>query len=227
VLVLATYGFLVAHGVTGRLLFAHRRALDLDTATSPEQEAAAAQLSQARMLEDLVEELHRLAATGRLRDAHERTERFLGERAVELDPLLHERLRAVQDPRLFLEHGVHYLERLAERDELGKAWAVCRDCLAVDTRFRPLTDQVLIDLTRAAGREDARLVEELLADFSRAYPDSELKSEAAFRRARIKIELLGEADGGLDLLRELERTDPAFARDEPFRRYLARLRPKT
>jgi len=225
VLAVSGYAFLAAHGFTGWLLYAYRGSLELETERSPEQDAAAAQLAAAREIDELVEELSRLSTTGRLLTASERLEAFLGDRAAELDPVLHERLRRVQDPRLFLEHGVHYLQRLAERGEHGKAWAVFKDCLAHDERFRPLSDDVLLQLTRAAGREDARLVEQLLEDFPRAYEDSALASQAAFRRARVKIELLGEGTEGVVLLQELARADAEFSAGEEYQRYLARLKP--
>jgi hypothetical protein len=223
-LIASAYLYLLAQPLAGWLLYQRRSALMLHTEFSPEQAQAEAVLKEARALEDQLDQLHRLCATGAVKQANVRLEAYLGERRSELDPRVHERLRDLRYTQLFLEHGVHYLQRLADRGELKKAWSVFKDCQAVEDRFRPLSAQMLLDLTRAAGREDARLVADLLEDFPQAYPDSDLQALAQFRLARINIELLGNGSGGLALLQQLEKSWPEFAAEQVFRDYRARLR---
>lgn len=216
--------YLLCHGFGGRLVYLHRNRLELHTEESPEQAQAAAQLAEAHAVDVLLEEAHRQCASGQLAKAVAAVDTFLSEGDYALDPMLHERLRDFGDERLFLEHAVRYVERLAERGEHRKAWALVRECVGRDERFRPLTAETLLATTQVAGREDARVVAELLADFASAYEESELAAEALFRRARIHIELLRAGETGLALLRELEGSFPAFARGERYRRYRARLR---
>jgi hypothetical protein len=216
--------YLYCHGFAGWVVYLHRNRLELHTEASPEQARAAEQLAQARAVDLLLEEAHRLCASGQLAAAAAGVEAFLSGRDYEPDPMLHERLRDFDDQRLFLEHTVRYVERLAQRGEHRKAWALVREGVARDPRFRPLSAATLLETTRVAGREDARLVAELLANFDRAYADSGLAAEALFRRARIHLELLRAGETGLELLRELEQEHPGFARRERYRRYRARLR---
>lgn len=220
----ATYVYLLAQPLAGWLLYLRRGPLLLHTEFSPEQDRAAAAAAQAQALEDQLDALHRLSSTGAVKQANIKLEAFTGGRTVEMDPLVHERLRDLRYTRLFLEHGVYYLQRLVDRGELKKAWAVFKDCHASEERFRPLSAQVLLDITRVAGREDARLVEELLGDLAQAYPDSELISEAMFRQARINIELLGNGNRGIQLLQQLENAYPEYASGETYQAYRSRLR---
>ena len=218
------FAYLLVHGFCGVLLYLHRHGLELHTQRSPEQARAEQALAEARRLDELMQETHRLSASGHLDAAIARLDAFLGDETRQRDPILHERLREVHDERLFLEHGVHYLQRLAEAGELRKAWAVCKDCLERDERFRPVSDEALLDMLKVAGRDDARLVETLLSDFSDAYPASQLGGEALFRRARINIELLGAGAEGIALLKRLEAEYPEFAAGDRYQRYRARLR---
>lgn len=220
----AALAYLLCHGLAGRIVYLHRNRLELHTEQSPEQAQAAAQLAAAHAVDVLLEEAHRQCASGQLAKAVAAVDAFLDDNDYTLDPLLHERLRDFGDERLFLEHAVRYVERLAERGEHRKAWALVRECLDRDERFRPLSAQTLLATTQVAGREDARIVAELLADFESAYEDGELAAEALFRRARIHIELLRDGEIGLGLLRELEGNYPTFARGDRYRRYRARLR---
>jgi len=223
-LLASAYAFLLAHPLAGWLLYLRRGTLDLHTDDSPEQRRAVAALAQSRELEQQLDVLNRQCATGAIRQANVKLEAFLGESTAELDPVVHARLLDLSYTELFLEHGVYYLQRLLERDEPRKAWIVFKDCRARDERFRPLTAQGLLDIVRAAEREDSLLVESLLADFSRAYPDSELVPEALFRQARVNIELLRDGSRGISLLKKLEAEHPQFAGTADYRRYRARLR---
>jgi TolA-binding protein len=83
---------------------------------------------------------------------------------------------------------------------------------------------MLFQLTRSAGPEDAGIVNELLADFPDAYPDSPLIPDALFRRARVCLELLNDTATGRELLAAVARDYPEFARGEPFQRYRQRLK---
>jgi hypothetical protein len=216
--------FLEANVLFGALLFWRRHALNLVTAKSPEQSRAVELAAEARALDDLLYELRTHTANGSYSTAVLKLESFIGDDSEALDPLIHERLRDFQDEKLYLEHAVRYLSRLAERGEMRKGWVLMKECLAMDERFRPPSSETLLALTRAAGREDAGLVNDLLRDFSRAYPASPLIPDAMFRRARVCIELLRDGTTGVHLLKDLEAYYPDFAHSDAVQGYWSRLK---
>ena len=85
-------------------------------------------------------------------------------------------------------------------------------------------DEALLALTRAAGREDVGIVNDVLRDFASAYPDSRLIPDAMFRRARICIELLGDGATGMRLLSAIDTGYPEFAAGDAVQRYRQRLK---
>ena len=171
----------------------------------------------------LFHELLRHCENGNLGTAFEELQSFMGDRTEELDPLMHERLLGFQDIRLTLLHAVHYLQRMVDQGKTGKAWALLKSCLAIDDRFRPLTDNALLTLTRAAEPEDAGLVNILLEDFHLCYPDSKHIASAKFRRARVCIELLNDKKTGVALIEEIASDYPEFAATQRYEAYQARL----
>ncbi len=223
-IVLSGVAFLFANVLSGALVFARRRSLGLGTLRSPEQALAEALEAEQRKLDQLLHDIHTHAGAGSFATAVQKLEAFVADDPDSLDPFIHERLKTFQDERLLLEHGVRYLQRLAERGETRKAWTLMKTCLERDERFRPLSDETLLALTRAAGREDVGIVNAVLADFAKAYPDSELIPEALFRRARVNIELLKDGATGLELLAEIARDHPDFASTAPYQDYRRRLR---
>ena len=94
----------------------------------------------------------------------------------------------------------------------------------MDDRFRPPDDTTLLALTRAASREDGGLVNDVLSDFDKAYPDSPLIPDARFRRARICIELLKDGDTGMAMLSSIATEYPEFAASDVYKRYRKRLK---
>ncbi|MCB1686354.1 MAG: hypothetical protein KDI31_17790 [Pseudomonadales bacterium] len=222
----AGYLFLLGNLLTGHLLYARRNFLYLETKKSPEQTRARDLMAEAKALDTFFHELHRFCQGGHLADAVSRLEAYIGDNAETLDPIIHERLTSFQDQRLTLEHALQYLHRAAARGERRKAWALLKWCVEREPRFRPLDGATLLDLTRAAGREDAGLVNQLLEDFAQANPDDDLIAEARFRRARVCIERLGDSATGLELLREIASDFPEFAKSDAFLRYRNRLKPK-
>lgn len=218
--------FLFAHPVCGLMLYSRRAALELNTVDSPEQRRASEAMQQAADVDSLLVELQRLCNSGGVHRAYVKLDIFLAGENYALDPQMHERLRIFHDSRLFLEHGVHYLQRLVERGDLRKAWTLLKDCVALEERFRPADPAILLELTKLAERPDALLVESLLGDFADAYPDSALIPEAMLRQARVQIELLGEGASGLRILDTINRQYPEFAAGEAFQRYRSRLRVK-
>ena len=218
--------FLFAHQLCGLMLYSRRGALELNTVDSPEQRRASQALQQAAEIDSLLVDLQRLCNSGSVHRAYVKLDIFLAGQDYALDSQMHERLRIFHDSRLFLEHGVHYLQRVVERRDLRKAWTLLKDCLDVEERFRPAEAAVLLELTKVAERQDALLVESLLSDFADAYPDSDLIAEAMLRRARVQIELLGEGASGLRILDTITRQFPEFAAGEAFQRYRSRLRLK-
>ena len=123
-----------------------------------------------------------------------------------------------------LEHAVRYLQRLVDKGELRKAWTLMKECLHMDGQFRPPSDATTMALTRSASREDAGLVNNMLADFATVYPGSLLIPDALFRRARINIEILNDGHTGLALVSLIASEHPEFAATEPFQRYRKRLK---
>jgi len=216
--------FLYGNLLLGLLFYGRRRVLDLHTKKSPEQAQARVMENERRILDRLFHDVQTHMKAGSHGTAIAKLEAYVAEDPMERDAFLHERLREFGADRITLEHAVRYLQRLVEREELRKAWALMKECVLLDDRFRPPVDETLLALTRAASREDALLVDQLLEDFDRVYPDSPLIPDARFRRARIRIELLRDGDTGLRLLAELAHDHPAFAATEQFRRYRSRLR---
>ncbi|MEM8769862.1 MAG: hypothetical protein AAGE43_20690, partial [Pseudomonadota bacterium] len=171
-IVLSALAFLFANVLSGSLVYTRRRALDLATLKSPEQTLAEALEAEQRSLDQLLHEIHTHIGAGSFATAVQKLEAFVAEDPETLDPFIHERLKEFQDERLLLEHGVRYLQRLADRGETRKAWTLMKACLVRDELFRPFKDETLLALTRAAGREDVGVVDSVLADFARAYPES-------------------------------------------------------
>jgi len=216
------YGYLLGHGVVGKILYWRRGPLHLHTDRSPEQARARELQERHAALNRLLNELHRLCSTGRVLEAYDKLDAHMDGAYEDMDPLIHERLLAFQDKRLTLEHAVHYLGRLLEAGKRVKAWALFKSCLALDDRFRPMEDHALIELTRAASRADALLVEELLGDFPRAYPHSNLIAAAKFRRARVLLELIGNTETAHGIVREIAQSHPEFAAEARYRNYRAK-----
>lgn len=224
-LLLSPLAFLFANVAYGIILYHRRHELDLATLKSPEQELASELAEEQKRIDRLFHEIHTHVNAGNHRDAIQLIEAEVASDPAVLDPLMHERLLTFQNEHLLLEHAVRYLGRLVERSEARKAWALMKECLELEPRFRPPSDEVLLQLTRAASREDAGLVNLLLEDFPDAYPESTLIPDALFRRARVCIELLRDGDTGLALLQRIAQEHPQFARSETFLRYQDRLKP--
>ena len=221
----SAYAFAIGNMLTGLVLFGRRNQLILHTEKSPEQERAQAIIAEAESMDRLFEVPHRLCDSGNLGKAYKHLENYMGEASDDIDPQVHRRLLNFHDKRLTLEHAVHYLERLVQRGEPKKAWAILLESLAIDEKFRPLSDQTLIGLTRAAEKDDARQVSLMLADFAETYPDSKLLPDALFRRARVLLELLGDSTTGTELLREIASQHPEFAATPQYQDYAKRLNP--
>lgn len=223
-LILSAFGFLFANTGLGLLLYGRRRALGLHTKRSPEQTLAESLAAEQLALDRLFHDVQMHVKAGSFGTAMTKIESFVAQDPANLDPFMHERLLEFRDDRLTLEHAVRYLERLVDRGETRKAWMLLKECLSTDDRFRPLRDATLLSLTRSAGREDVGLVNQVLADFDVAYPDSTLIPDAAFRRARVCIELLRDGETGLKLLAGIRKDYPDYAASEAFQRYRRRLR---
>ena len=224
-LLLSPLCFLYGNLLFGVVLYHRRHELDLQTTKSPEQTLAEEVAAEQRRIDKLIHDVHTHVNAGSHGHAIRLIEEEVARDPVNMDPLMHERLQEYQNENLLLEHAVRYLTRLIERDENRKAWALMKECLDREPRFRPPDDQVLLQLTRSAGREDAGIVNTLLEDFPGAYPDSHLIPDAMFRRARICIELLRDGETGVELLKQIAHDYPEFARSEAFRRYRDRLKP--
>ena len=220
----SAYGFLLANAMTGAVLFWRRAELNLDVDQSAEQARLREIHAESVKFGQLFHQLQLHCTNGNIGAAFDELQSFMGERVEELDPTMHERLLGFQDMRLTLLHAVHYLQRMVDRGENRKAWALLKSCFEIDDRFRPLTDNALLTLTRATGPEDAGLVNILLEDFHTCYPDSENIGSAKFRRARVCIELLNDKKTGIALMDEIASDYPEFAATDPYRDYQASLR---
>jgi hypothetical protein len=223
-LVLSAFAFLFANTGLGLLLYGRRRALDLHTRRSPEQMLAESLAAEQLALDRLFHDIQMHVKAGSFGTAMAKIESYVAADPANLDPFMHERLLEFRDDRLTLQHAVRYLERLVDRGETRKAWMLLKECLSRDERFRPQRDATLLSLTRSAGREDVGLVNQVLADFEVAYPGSPLIPDAAFRRARVCIELLRDGETGLKLLAGISNDHPDFAASDTFQRYRRRLR---
>ncbi len=223
-LLLSPFAFLFGNLFYGILLYHRRHELGLQTLKSPEQALAEELALEQKRIDKLFHDVHTHVNAGNHGDGVRLIEAEIATDPVNLDPLMHERLQEFQNEQLLLEHAVRYITRLVAREETRKAWTLMKECLEREPRFRPPDDEVLLLLTRAAGLEDAGIVNMLLEDFPDAYPDSPLIPDARFRRARICIELLRDHDTGIDLLRQIARDHPDFAQSETFRRYQQRLK---
>ncbi len=220
----SAFAFLFANLFYGILLYHRRHELDLQTMKSPEQTLAAEIEAEQKRIDRIFHDIHTHMNAGSYADAIRLVEATVAEDPVNQDPLMHERLKDYQNERLLLEHAVRYLGRLMSRGENRKAWALMKECVDRDERFRPPGGETLLKLTKSAAREDAGIVNALLADFANAYPDSPLIPDAHFRRARVCLELLRDTATGTELLKRIARDYPAFAASEPFQRYQARLK---
>jgi hypothetical protein len=218
----SAFVFLAAQSLAAWLVFVRRNEMGLFTAWSPEQEVAAEAMNEARAQDDLLESLAERCARGQFGEAYAKLNAYIATDYAHLDPVMHDRLARFDHPQLFLEHSVHYLHRLYDAGERRKAWAILSECVAVDEDFRPMDAETLFTLTRFARAGDARLVDLLLGDFERDYPDSELIADALFRRARVLIELLNYKDRGIPILERIVEEFKEFHAIEEVRGYLAK-----
>ena len=207
---LAGYAFFSIHALIGRLLFYSRKGLNLYTERSPEQDVEHAAREHETVQRELWNELHILTSSRRIQQAYEKLDTYIDGRYREQDPVVHERLKDLQDKRLLLQHGVYYLQRLLDRKQNEQAWLLFKQCLAFDARFRPLSAEAFMQCTLGATRADAALVNDLLADFDRAYPDSSVSPSAQYRRSRVLLELLNQPAEARQVLKALSQTHPDF-----------------
>ncbi|HEY6599603.1 MAG TPA: hypothetical protein VIZ30_09830 [Pseudomonadales bacterium] len=221
-LLLAGYVHLLAQYLSGRIVFARRNQLVLRTQHSPEQDAAADAAEQDAQLKTLLVELHRLCSVDRYREAFARLDAYLARDRYRNDAHVYRALRDFQGRPLALEHACHYIERLIQDQKSLRAWDVCKNCLADDPLFRPLSDSSALALAALAGHADAHHAATLLRDFARAYPHSAERASAVFRLARIEIEHLGDHAAGIARLKSIRDQQPEFARSSVFQDYIRR-----
>ena len=226
VLPFVAYGYLLAHALVGRMLYWRRHHLDWPTDLSPEQTALAEHEALLTDIRSLLTDAHRLCSTDQLGAAHVTVDRFLqthpGASMQQIDPIMHTALQDFQDQRLMLLHALDYLHRLHDGGKPNIAWGVFRTSLEHDPQFRPRTGAAVLAMAEhASTEEDAAVIEPVLADFARAYPEDELIPNAEFRRARLLIEVLGEPERGSDVLRTLQGRYPRFAQLDLFKSYWA------
>jgi hypothetical protein len=183
VIALTCYGFFVANGLAGLLLYSRRGTLNHFVARSPETARGAEIAAREREIDRLFERLHRLCETDRLRQAYEELNRFQHEYAEDLREILHVRLQSFQHQELLLEHAVHYLEELVRHKQFVHGWALLKSCCERDALFRPMLGESLFALCANAPADDGPLVESLLRDFSRAYAGDPLVPNAQYRLA--------------------------------------------
>ena len=220
----AGYGFLIAHGIAGRLIWHRRNHLDLYVEKSPELAEGAEVAGRSAFLDRLLEDLHRLCGVGHVAEAHKQLASYLQTPDSADDETVHQRLLQFTHQDLLLEHAVHYLGRLLENGKRQRAWALFKTCHAREARFRPVDDEALLTLVGMAAPEDGPLVEALLADFPDAYPDSHLIANARFRLARLMHEDWQRDDEAIAVLREIKAEHPAFAATEQFRSLVLSIR---
>ena len=218
----AGYGFLLAHGLAGGCSGV---AVIIWICMWRKAPTAGAELAARNTeLDRLMEDVHRLCGVGRVAEAHKRLESHLATAGSAGDDAVHQRLLQFTHQDLLLEHAVHYLGRLLEYGKRQQAWALFKNCHAREPRFRPLIDESLLTLVGQAAAEDGGLVEELLADFPDAYPDSHLIANARFRLARLMHENWHRHDEAIAVLREIKAAYPAFAATEQFRSLVLSIR---
>ncbi len=220
----AGYGFLIAHGIAGRLIWQRRNHLDLYVEKSPELAEGAAAAGRSAFLDRLLDDLHRLCGVGRVAEAHKQLAAYLQTSDSADDETVHQRLLRFTHQDLLLEHAVHYLGRLLENGKRQRAWALFKTCHAREPRFRPVDGEALLTLVGMAAAEDGPLVEALLTDFPDAYPDSHLIANARFRLARLMHENWQRDDEAIAVLREIKAEHPAFAATEQFRSLVLSIR---
>ena len=205
-----------------RLIFRERRVPDEPIAPARDMAAKSVELDTA--IEMLLVDLHRLCGVDRVDRAALRLEAFLRlHDRPGLDERMHQRLQHFQDKRLMLQHSWHHMNRLIAAGKLSRAWGLMRESLDVDAAFRPGSADDLLTLIRAAEPSDARCVERLLADFERAYPNSERLGDALFERAKCAMQL-GQRETVLELLGRIEAEFPRLAESDEHRAFAARAR---
>jgi len=220
---LSAFAFLLSQSLVGLVLYYRRTELILYTIESPEQAIARAAIAQAHAVDDFLVHLAELCARRQFGTAYSKLTDYLGDEQARLDPVVHERLSQFSYPQLYLEHAVHYLHRLYDSGDERKAWALLRECIERDDHFRPMDDATMLALTRFADAQDAGLVEHLLADFERAYPDSKIVPDALFRQARVLIERLNYQDRGIAVLIRIVAEFGEFQAIADVKRYLAKI----
>ncbi len=212
----ASYVFVLGHVIAGRLLYSRRAQLSADVPLAAGIVPRTVTTQPSQRLEPLLVELHRLCRVDRVAEAVRKLEAFLSVDRYAGDEPTHQRLLQFHDRRLLLEHSWHYLNRLVATHKLPRAWLLLRDALAIDAMFRPATDTMVLQLIAVAPQGDALSVDALLADFERAYPDSELTDEALLARARVLAGQLGQHLEALAVLEQIATQFPARAATSDF-----------
>jgi len=223
VVLAGSYAFVLGHVLAGRVLYASREGLGL--LTLPEKDPLdVAQVFDAKEIDALMVNLHRLCGVDHVDRANKLLEAYLEKNNYALDERIHRRLELFHDKRLRLEHSWHYLHRLLAASKVSRAWLLLRQSLDMDPSFRPNTADALMTLIGAAPSADAVYVDTLLGDFERAYPGSERLPEAFFEHARWLITKLERFDVALELLSRIERDYPEWAQDPQFTAFCERAR---
>ncbi len=219
----ASYAFVLGHVLAGRVLYICRDRLGLSTLPEKDPQYVV-QVADAKAIDALMVDLHRLCGVDHVDRANKLLEGFLQKDNYALDERIHQRLEVFHDKRLRLEHSWHYLNRLLAANKTSRGWSLVRRSLDVDPLFRPATADALMALVAAAPAADAGYVDMLLGDFERAYPASERLPEALFEHARWLVTKLERVDSGLDRLALIESRFPEWAQDARFRAFYERVR---
>jgi hypothetical protein len=180
-MVLFMYLWLAMFACIGGTIYERRKELEIDAAASPERIAARANAELERQRDKIMDRVFAETRGGALGNAGNTVRNLIEEAQAPLDVCrwLYARA-ATTDQRLAGYLAQLTLPRLLNAKSTGEALKMVRERLAVDQDFRPLTGEQLSQLAQLARDGGQRsIARQLLADFSRHFPNNASESAAA------------------------------------------------
>jgi hypothetical protein len=181
-LMLFMYLWLAMFACIGGTIFERRRELAIDPAGSPERAAARIDAEVERQRDKTMERIFAELRGGALGNAGATVRKIIEQSSQPIEECrwLYVRATLLADQRLANYLAQLSIPRLLSARATGEALKMTRDRLSVAPDFRPETGGQLLQLVQLArDAGDRAMARNLLANFSRCYPNDPMESAAA------------------------------------------------
>jgi hypothetical protein len=181
-LMLFMYLWLAMFACIGGTIFERRRELAIDPAGSPERAAARIDAEVERQRDKTMERIFAELRGGALGNAGATVRKIIEQSSQPIEECrwLYVRATLLADQRLANYLAQLSIPRLLSARATGEALKMTRDRLSVAPDFRPETGGQLLQLVQLArDAGDRAMARNLLANFSKCYPNDPMESAAA------------------------------------------------